>query len=380
MRQVAGIRCLSIELPVATNKGGMASLFVLAARLLGGFCLLALSGCASLDYYRQAAAGQIELDRKARPLEDVIMAPDTPRDVVERLRWAMLMRDFASKELHLPDNASYRNYADLQRKYVLWNVVAAPEFSFEPKIDCFPIAGCLAYRGFFAQDAARRHAETLRHQGYDVWLYGVSAYSTLGWLNDPLLNTFIRYNDVDMARLIFHELAHQVVYLPDDSAFNEAFATAVEQEGIQRWLLRYGTETQRRQLQLAEQRRSAFHALLAETRQQLEQLYRQPLDPQAKRREKTVRLQQLAQRYQQFKQQWQQFGGYDHWFQPLPNNAWFVSLATYHDLVPAFRQLLRQNDHDLPRFYRAAAGLGQLPKAERKRQLAALLVSASKTH
>lgn len=362
---------MSADLPVATNKGGVASLFVLLAALL-------LSGCASLRYYGQAAAGQIELSRKARPLEDVIMAPDTPRPVAERLRWAMLIRDFASAELHLPDNASYRSYADLQREYVLWNIVAAPEFSLEPKIDCFPIAGCLAYRGFFDQSAAQRHAEQLQQQGYDVWLYGIPAYSTLGWIDDPLLNTFIGYSDSDMARLIFHELAHQVVYVQDDSGFNEAFATAVELEGVKQWLTRYGSAWQQQQLQLSEQRRSAFHALLADTRRQLEALYRQPLDTAPKRQQKQALLQQLAQRYQQFKQQWHDYSGYDYWFRPLPNNAWFVSQATYERLVPAFRQLLLQSGHDWPRFYRAAAELGRLSRAERERRLEALLASVSK--
>ena len=361
---------MSTELPVA-NKGGLASLFVLLAAQL-------LSGCASLQYYGQAVAGQIELSRKARPLEDVIMAPDTPPSVAERLRWAMLMRDFASSELQLPDNASYRSYADLQRQYVLWNIVAAPEFSLEAKTDCFPIAGCLAYRGFFDQSAAQRHAEQLQQQGYDVWLYGIAAYSTLGWIDDPLLNTFIGYSDSDMARLIFHELAHQVLYVPDDSGFNEAFATAVELEGVQQWLTRYGSARQQQQLQLGEQRRSAFHALLADTRSQLETLYRQPLDITHKREQKQALLQQLAQRYRQFRQQWHGYSGYDYWFQPLPNNAWFVSQATYQRLVPAFRQLLLQSGHDWQRFYRTAAELGQLPRAERERRLQALLVSASK--
>lgn len=371
MRQAAGLRRLSAELSVAAKKGGRASLFILALPLL------ALGGCASLQYYGQAAAGQIELSRKARPLEDVIMAPDTPPSVAERLRWAMLMRDFASSELHLPDNASYRSYADLQRPYVLWNVVAAPEFSFEPKIDCFPIAGCLAYRGFFDQAAAQLHAERLRQQGYDVWLYGIAAYSTLGWIDDPLLNTFIRYADVDIARLMFHELAHQVVYVQDDSGFNEAFATTVELEGGKLWIARYGNSRQQQQLQLGERRRAAFHSLLADARQELEALYRQPLNVEQKRTQKDHLLRQLAQRYQQFKQQWQQYSGYDHWFQPLPNNAWFVSLATYQRLVPAFQRLLQQNDGDWRRFYQEVQALAQMPRAERDIRLQSLL-SASK--
>lgn len=377
MRQVAGLRRL-ITVGLMQKQGGLASLFCFARRRLWPLALLLLGGCASLPYYTQAAAGQIELSRKARPVQDVITAPDTPAATIQRLKWATLMRDFASRELHLPDNASYRNYADLQRPYVVWNVVATPEFAFTPKTECFPIAGCLSYQGFFDQQMAQQHAQQLQQQGYDVWLYGVSAYSTLGWIDDPLLNTFTRFSDINMARLIFHELAHQVVYVQDDSAFNEAFATAVELEGAKRWIDAYGTPAQQQQLQQSEQGRELFQGLLANTRQQLEALYAQHLPVEEKRRQKTHQLEALALSYRQLQQEKPAAKGYEHWFQPLPNNAHFVSLATYHRLVPAFQVLLQQADNNWPRFYQQVKQLAGQPKAEREQQLQTLLDSGKR--
>lgn len=377
MRQAAGLRRL-ITVGLMQKQGGLASLFCFGRRCLWPLTLLLLGGCASLPYYTQALAGQIELSRKARPVQDVITAPDTPPATIQRLKWATLMRDFASRELYLPDNASYRNYADLQRPYVVWNVVATPEFAFTPKTECFPIAGCLSYQGFFDQPMAQQHAQQLQQQGYDVWLYGVSAYSTLGWIDDPLLNTFTRYSDINMARLIFHELAHQVVYVQDDSAFNEAFATAVELEGTKRWIDAYGTPAQRQQLQQSEQGRELFRGLLANTRQQLETLYAQPLPVEEKRRQKAQQLEALASSYRQLQQESPHTKGYDHWFQPLPNNAHFASLATYHRLVPAFQALLQQAGNEWPRFYQQVKQLAQQPRAEREQQLQALLDSGKR--
>ena len=353
----------------------MASLFLWHWQIPCLLALLALGGCSNLPYFAQAVAGQIELGHKQRPVADVISAPDTPPVLAERLRWAWQMRDFASTELHLPDNNSYRQYADLQRNYVVWNVVATPEFAFTPTTQCFPLAGCLPYQGFFDKHMAEEHAQQLRQQGHDVWLYGVSAYSTLGWLDDPLLNTFTRYGEISMARLMFHELAHQQVYVKDDSAFNEAFATAVELEGTQRWIARYGSAQQAKQLQQGERSRTLLQPLLDDARRELERLYAQPLTLDEKRQAKQAYLQRLADNYRQTKQQQSLAGVYDHRFQPLPINAYFASLATYHRLVPAFRQLLRQCQQNWPCFYQQVRQLAAHPKPERDRQLAQLMDS-----
>lgn len=345
-----------------TRKGGMASLFVLLAAML-------LNGCAGFDYYSQAVSGQIGLDYRARPVIDVLSAPDTPGSIAERLRWAMQIRDFASHTLQLPDNASYRNYVDLQRPYVLWNVVAAPEFSLTARSECFPFAGCVAYRGFFSRQQAGQYADTLRHQGHDVWLYGISAYSTLGWLDDPLLNTFIHHGNVAMARLMFHELAHQQVYVKDDSGFNEAFATAVELEGTRQWLAQFGTQAQQQQMQQTQQRQKHFQQWLLGYRQQLQQLYASSITDIEKRAAKARLMQALAADYRKMQQQWQGYAGYEHWFQPLPNNAHFASLATYHQWVPAFHHLFEEHAGDWAGFYQSVRKLAKMPREQRQQRL-----------
>ena len=200
----------------------------------------ALAGCSTVGYYWQSLDGHVRLMAAARPLDDWLQDPAAPERLKERLRLAERIRDFASRELLLPDNPSYRRYADLRRPAAVWNVVAAPPLSLTLRTWCFPVTGCVGYRGWFDEAQARAEAEALRAQGLEVSVYPVPAYSTLGWSNwlggDPLLNTFIRDTEGELARLIFHELAHQVVYARDDTAFNESFATAVERLGVARWI------------------------------------------------------------------------------------------------------------------------------------------------
>ena len=209
-------------------------------RTLAGLALaLALGGC-SLGYYAQSVGGHLDLLQRARPVEQWVADPDTPVALRERLRLAQRLRAFAVEELKLPDNASYHRFAELDRSAVVWNVVATPELSLTLKTWCFPVMGCVGYRGYFQRAPADALAAELRSQGLEVSVYGVPAYSTLGWTNwlggDPLLSTFIRWPESELARLLFHELAHQVVYVADDTAFNESYATAVERLGLKRWL------------------------------------------------------------------------------------------------------------------------------------------------
>ncbi len=207
--------------------------------------LLPLSGCTTLGYYAQAVGGHLEVMRLAAPVEERLREPDTPEPLRAKLARALAIREFASRELALPDNGSYRRYADLGQPFVVWNVVAAPEFSVEPLESCFPFAGCVSYRGYYSEEAARAYAAALAEKGYDVHVGGVPAYSTLGWFDDPLLSTFIHYPEAELARIVFHELAHQVVYVKGDTMFNESFASTVEEEGVRRWLEREGTLAQR---------------------------------------------------------------------------------------------------------------------------------------
>jgi len=315
---------------------------------------LALGGCETLAYYSQATSGQLAIVARARPVAQVLEDPQADAALKARLRSAVALRDYAIHSLGLPDEGAYRSYAALDRPYAVWNVVAAPEFSLEPVQSCFPVAGCVAYRGYFAREAALRYAAGLRAQGYDVVVYGVAAYSTLGWFDDPLLSTFIRDPDPALARLLFHEMAHHVAYVKDDSTFNESFAVAVEREGLRRWLRDKGTAADAAQAAEAQSRREAFARQVAAVRARLRALYARPLPAEEMRRQKQEALAPLAP-----------------WLARLPgleggpNNAFLASYATYTGQLPAFERLLVEAGGDLPRFYARVRELAELPLAER---------------
>ena len=332
----------------------------------------AAAGCTTLSYYGQAVNGHLEVMRLAEPIPERIADPKTSPELRAKLERVLAIREFASRELGLPDNGSYRAYADLGRPFVLWNVVAAPEFSVEPRQSCFPVAGCVSYRGYYRQPDADGYGAELSREGYDVFVYGVAAYSTLGWFDDPVLNTFVRYPDAELARLVFHELAHQLVYVKGDSMFNESFAVAVEEEGVRRWLERYGTPAEREAYARPRERRAAFVRLVLRYRERAEQLYREPLAPEAKRAAKAKLFAEMEAEYRALKEGWGGFAGYDRWFEGGVNNAKLASVATYEELVPAFRALLARENGDLPKFYAAVKQLARLDKAERDAELAAL--------
>ncbi|HMH19721.1 MAG TPA: aminopeptidase, partial [Burkholderiales bacterium] len=224
--------------------------------------LLLVSGCVSFEYYAQAVGGHLEVMRLAVPIEERMRVADTPEPLRAKLAKVLAIRAFASRELALPDNDSYRRYADIGRPYVVWNVFAAPEFSVRPVESCFIFAGCVSYQGFYSEEDARRQAASLADKGYDVYIGGVPAYSTLGWFSDPVLSTFIRFPEPEIARIVFHELAHQVVYVKGDTMFNESFAVTVEEEGVHRWLEREGTAAQRAAYEDSRRRRTEFIALV----------------------------------------------------------------------------------------------------------------------
>jgi predicted aminopeptidase len=333
---------------------------------------LALSGCTAAPYYWQAASGQLELWRKSRPIDDWLADPNADQHLRARLAHVQDIRAFASGNLGLPDNGSYRSYADLGRPYVVWNVFAAPELSLEAKKWCFPVAGCVDYRGYFAEKSARNFADGLKSEGYDTYVGGVPAYSTLGWFDDPVPSTIMVYPDTEVARLIFHELAHQVLYVPGDTAFNESFATAVEQEGVKRWVEAYGSTEMLAQFQRAQARKQQFVALVLEYRSRLEAIYASALGEDEKRAQKAQTFAAMRASYAELKQGWGMPSGYDAWFASPLNNAQIASVASYTEQVPAFQALLARENGDMKRFYVAAEGLARLPKVERDAQLAAL--------
>ena len=339
------------------------------ARLLAASILAAaIGGCAQLSYYAQAAQGQYSLWSDARPIEDWMGDPATDPKLKARLEKARQIRRFAVKELGLPDNGSYKNYASLKRAYVLWNVVATPELSLKPQQWCFPIAGCVSYRGYYNKDDANAYADGLRAEHYDVQVGGVPAYSTLGWFDDPLLSTFINYNDAELARMIFHELAHQVVYVAGDTQFNEAFATSVEEAGVQRWLEKYGDEQMHEHYIRYTGRRKDFMALLLKHRSALEANYAQKISDRRKRQEKVRILAALTEDYQTLKISWGGYAGYDRWFAEPLSNAHFASIAAYNDFLPAFRTLMAQ-EKNFSGFYQAVKSLAGLDKDQRQRLL-----------
>jgi len=337
------------------------------ARLLP---LLVLNASASGCYYLQAAAGQWEVSRKSESISEVIAEDDTPEELAERLTLVQAAREFSIEELGLPDNKSYRRYADIERDFVVWNVFAAPEFSLQAKQWCFPVAGCVSYRGYFSKDVALRESKRLGNDGYDVFVGGVSAYSTLGKLNDPVLSTMLRWDDIRLVGVLFHELAHQVLYIKGDTGFNESFATAVEEFGLQRWLKQNGRAEdfdvywQRRQI------REVLMGLAADVRADLRALYAAATDDDEKRRLKAERFEQLA---VDARLELERRGhGPSNGFRGEWNNARLVSMTLYEGRVSSFRALLEQCEQDIRCFYSRAEALSQLQKIARDAQLDAL--------
>ena len=334
---------------------------------------LALSGCAELAYYRQAAAGQWALLQDRRPVTEVLADPETTLTVRQRLEIAQALRTFASAELALPDNDSYRSYVDVRRPYVVKNVFAAPELALKPRRWCFPIAGCLSYRGYFDPEAAQRLADELRTDGEDVYVADISAYSTLGWFADPLLNTFIHWPTARLAELMFHELAHQRLYIADDTAFNEAFATAVGRLGAERWLAQRGMAHDQEEYAADYHRRQAFLQIVTASRESLAAVYASGQSDAEKRAEKQRILTELRAHYRELKRGWGGYAGYDRWFGQDLNNAKLAGHSTYQRWAPAFIALYQQEGQDFAAFYQAAEVLGRLPPREREARLRELL-------
>ena len=335
--------------------------------LLAVGLLAALSGCGTM-YLAQAAGGQFHVLEARRPIDKVVADPATPAPLRTRLMDVRAARDFAVTELHLPDNRSYRTYADIKRPYVVWNVVATPEFSVEPKHWCFPIAGCVAYRGYFKEKSARSFAAKLATRGFDVTVGGVPAYSTLGKFADPVLSSMMRYGDSELAAIIFHELAHQLLYVKNDTEFNEAFATTVEDAGLERWLKAQGHSDLMQEFLEDRVNENAFIELFANSREQLKKLYASGVPPEVMRQKKAAVFAELTDQARALqRQQGHQY--YESWLKEGLNNAHLASVATYYQCVPGFERLLAQQGGDMQRFYAAARELSKKPRAVRHAQL-----------
>ncbi|MEO8740256.1 MAG: aminopeptidase [Casimicrobiaceae bacterium] len=350
----------------------MAAYTHLMRRVVALAMLPLVSGCTSMEYYWQGIRGEVELLQHAESIPTLIATTSDP--VLRRkLERAVTIRDFASRDLALPDNASYRKYSDVGRRYVLWNVVATPELSLEPRQWCFPVAGCVNYRGYFDETAAQSEAAKFAASGDDAHIGGVPAFSTLGYFDDPILSTFIRYPDPELARLIFHELAHQVAYAKDDSVFNESFAVAVEEEGIARWLAAQHDPALVAQYAASQRYREGFRDLVGRTRSRLVTLYASRAGDAVKREEKAEAFAAMRADYAALKRDWGGLSGYDGWFAQGPNNASLAAVALYSRKVPEFRALLASEGGDLPRFYARVKVLAGQSKVQREAALSALI-------
>jgi predicted aminopeptidase len=341
--------------------------------LLTAALILIVTGCSGLGFYTQSVGGQLAILFKRQSVTKILADQRQDPSLREKLRRVLEARDFASHELSLPDNGSYRSYVRLDRPYAVWNVVAAPALSVEPKTWCFPVAGCVSYRGYFSRDRAERYAEKLRSRGYDAAVEGVAAYSTLGWFRDPVLSTFVDWPSPDLASLIFHELAHQRLYVKGDTVFNESFASVIEREGLTRYLEKEGDQSALAVWEARHDRQREFSELVLAHRQRLRDIYASTsLETQEKLRRKRETFANLGRAYEDLKRSWGGYAGYDHWFDRDLNNAHLASVGAYDHWVPAFQAMLDGAGGDLDSFYEKVGRLAKLSHEERRRRLAAL--------
>lgn len=329
-----------------------------------------LTGCQSVAYYGQAVQGHFNLLAKRKPIDRLLAGTEISPELRRQLEVVQRIRGFARDELGLPARRQYDTYAELGRPYPVWSVMAAPELSLKPKTWCYWFVGCLSYRGFFSEAKAKHLADELQQQGMEVYLSGIPAYSTLGWFRDPVLSSFVHQPEAELAELIFHELTHQVLFVPGDTVFNESLAVAVADEGLRRYSARHPQDLDR--IHLARQRRDDFISLVLSFRQRLQQLFALPLPDDAKRKGKAAIYAELQSAYRLQRERWGGYTGYDAWFAAV-NNARLNTVGTYHELVPGLNALLAQHDNDLPRFFEACRRLARLKQEERHRALNALL-------
>ncbi len=332
---------------------------------------IGLAGCAD-GFYAQSIGGHLEMMSQRQDIAEALAEPGTPPELAARLTLVTELVAYATTRLALPNDGSYRTFVDVGRPYVVWNVFAAPPLSLAPLEWCYPVAGCASYRGYFAEEDAIAYGDGLRAEGYDVYVGGARAYSTLGWFEDPVPSTILFDPDYALAGTIFHELAHQRVYIQGDATFNESYATAVELAAVELWLADYGTPALTADFHRRMARQDVFLALVQETRAELDTLYRSAVDPEEMLAQKAAILDNLRARYARLRTSWGGYAGYDAWFAEDLNNAKLALVETYTSLIDGFLQLLANNDGDWERFHGAVEELAALPKAERDAVLAAL--------
>ena len=343
-----------------------------------------LAGCSTVGYYSQIVSGHMRIVMGKRPLAEIASDETIDDSIKRRLDLAQRARLFGIERLNLPNNESYTSFYDTGQEYVTWNVVAAEEFSLNPHNWCFPIAGCVSYRGYYSKEDAESYAAGFKEQGFDVTVNGATAYSTLGWFEDPLLNTMLDRSDPSIASLLFHELAHQQLYVGDDSTFNESFASFVEKEGLKQWQKneqqvnpQIDQSEMAKELEVRKRRQKEFIALLTSTRDSLAELYESASEPDEMRQKKKQRFEQMRVEYAALKASWDDYPGYDQWMSQEMNNARLVAVATYNDYVPAFEVLFKESGSSFDQFYVAALELSKLPLEDRTAEMQKLLARSS---
>lgn len=327
-----------------------------------------LTGCDTLGYYAHGAKGHLQLMSQRRDINQVIEDEGTPDKTRQYLQTVKQAKQFAREQLKLPDNNSYNSFSDLKRDKVTWNVVATPELSMQPYQSCFPITGCLSYRGYFDKNMAETFAHQLEQQGYETYIGGSTAYSTLGWFNDPIVSPMLRFGELHLVETLFHELAHQQLYIKNDSNFNEAFATTIGQTGLRRWLEQSNPQVIR-QYNAKNRRHAEFLGLLNQTSKALKTLYQSDISDEQKRLRKQQEINKLRQDYQQFKAKHNNYSGYDAWFKKPINNPRLAMVSVYHQYVPDFERWLDACQHDYDAFYAVIAEIGRLSKQQRYQML-----------
>jgi predicted aminopeptidase len=333
---------------------------------------IGLSSCRTVKFYAQAARGQWEISNGAKPINRVLRDPHTSHFTCGKLVVVQDLRKFAAQKLLLPAQSQYDHYCDLRRKFVCWVLYAAPEFSVEAKSWWYPLLGKLKYRGFFTEEEAKCEGEKLKAKGYDVMVSGTEAYSTLGWLRDPILNTFIHRNDADLAELIFHELTHQRLYLAGDTDFNEALATAVGEEGARRWLRSRGRIAELRAYDAERLLQRDITAAILETRERLKTIYAEHRNAPVEqlRALKAAELTRLRDEGERLRKKF----GVPRVHTPpaeLLNNASINSVAAYYSLLPGFEKMIAECRGDMGEFFRRAEAMKNLSKQERRAVLVA---------
>jgi predicted aminopeptidase len=341
--------------------------------LIATFLIMILCGCQSAGYYSQAVGGHARIMLAQQSIAHLLEEPDTPPALREKLSYVLALREFARKDLLLPVGDAYLGYVDLHSTHVVWNVFAAPELSLEPKTWCYPVIGCASYRGYFARQEAESYSAALSRDGYDVFVAGVLAYSTLGWFDDPVLSTFLALDNVRLSALIFHELAHRMLYVAGDTSFNESWATAVEEEGVRRWAAAKHAAGILSEYERQQKLRDGFIAMVSRRKNELNALYSGDVSVDRKRAGKAAIFEALRRDFEAEKEKVPEMATYDHWFAAGLNNAGLATVAVYHDLVPAFQRILSRSHGDLAAFYEECRRLSRLPSPERQHHLRQLM-------